>query len=289
MQTSPIQIESRTISNLKTLDYDTESLFKYAESLRAQYLQNQPFPHIAIDGMFPTDLLDMVISEIDPLKGVERNFYGAAAKSCFTKRFKGGDATQFFLTELNSAEFITFLEKLTGIEGLVPDPYFEGGGIHKIRRGGFLKVHTDFNSYKKLKLDRRVNILIYLNKEWKEEYGGALELWSEDMKEAKQIIFPLYNRMVIFNSTDFSFHGHPDPLQCPPDRSRNSIALYYYTNGRPSNERNFRSGNTNYQARPNEKLGKPESVGDRVARKVLPSSAYNFIKEFAFRRAERKR
>ncbi|MCB9285156.1 MAG: 2OG-Fe(II) oxygenase [Lewinellaceae bacterium] len=138
---------------------------------------------------------------------------------------------------LNSQPFLEFLQNLTGIkETLIPDPYFEGGGYHQIKPGGFLKVHVDFHKHKMMDLDRRVNVLVYLNEDWKEEYGGHFELWERDMSQCVTRIAPLFNRMAIFSTTDYSWHGHPDPLACPPDRSRRSLALYYYTNGRPASD-----------------------------------------------------
>lgn len=168
-----------------------------------------------------------------------------------------GWATRSLIAELNSAEFLQFLEALTGIEGLIADPYYEGGGIHEIRRGGFLKIHTDFNYHKKLKLDRRINVLLYLNDDWDESYGGELELWNQDMSTCIRKIQPIINRLVVFSTTDTSFHGHPVPLTCPEDRSRRSLALYYYTNGRPESEVEFKhSVSTNYQQRPGEVFDK---------------------------------
>ena len=110
--------------------------------------------------------------------------------------------------------------------------------MKKKKKGGFLKVHSDFNLHPQLNLNRRLNLLLYLNKDWKEEWGGHLELWDKDMKSCKVKISPNFNKLVIFNTTDYSFHGHPNPLACPEDVTRKSLALYYYTNGRPSNEIN---------------------------------------------------
>ncbi|MBS1624221.1 MAG: 2OG-Fe(II) oxygenase [Bacteroidetes bacterium] len=137
---------------------------------------------------------------------------------------------------LNSQPFLDFLTELTGIENLLPDPSLAGGGYHEIKPGGFLKIHSDFNKHPVYKLDRRLNVLIYLNKDWKEEYGGHFELWDTDMTHCVTKIAPLFNTMALFSTTSRSYHGHPNVLTCPPDRSRKSIALYYYTNGRPQHE-----------------------------------------------------
>jgi len=151
--------------------------------------------------------------------------------------FYFGIETKQLMAFLNSAYFLQFLQKLTGIkEQLIGDPYFIGGGQHEIKRNGLLKIHADFNKHPTLNLDRRVNVLIYLNKNWDESYGGHFELWDENMESCKKRISPRFNTIAIFSTTDFSFHGHPNPLNCPENRSRKSLALYYYSNGRPAEE-----------------------------------------------------
>ena len=139
--------------------------------------------------------------------------------------------TRQFLYALNSASFLKFLEELTGIDGLLGDPQFEGGGLHQIPAGGKLAIHVDFNRHSYYGLDRRLNLLVYLNKNWKEEYGGHFELWDRDMKQMMTKVAPLFNRIVIFTTSHISFHGHPDPLNCPSNVTRKSLALYYYTVG----------------------------------------------------------
>jgi len=151
---------------------------------------------------------------------------------------KFGPKTKVLMHFLNSEPFLMFLSDLSGITNLIADPYFEGGGCHQIKPGGMLKIHADFNKHRTLGLDRRLNFLIYLNKDWKEEYGGHFELWKTDMSESRAKILPIFNRVAMFSTTDYSFHGHPDKLNCPEDRSRKSLALYYYTNGRPKEEVN---------------------------------------------------
>src|SRR5262249_18302342 len=116
------------------------------------------------------------------------------------------------LQEFNSWKFLRYLEELTSIEGLLPDPYFTGGGIHQILKGGILDIHTDFNEYRKLGIYRRLNVLIYLTKDWKETYGGCLELWDNAPKlggKCFKAIAPIFNRFVAFETDKTSFHGHP--------------------------------------------------------------------------------
>ena len=145
---------------------------------------------------------------------------------------------------------------MTRIENLIADPHFEGGGLHQIVSGGKLAVHADFNKHTYFKLDRRLNMLIYLNKNWRDEYGGHFELWDRNMTKMVSKVAPLFNRVVIFTTSKDSYHGHPDPLTCPPDMTRKSLALYYYTNGIADvgDEQSSGSHSTLFQARPGERF-----------------------------------
>jgi hypothetical protein len=236
---------------------DTSELLEQDISAWSEsYRTARPYPHIVLDGLFPVQLLDRVLEEIKALQvEPEKNIYGSFRKHRTSELRRMGPTTRRFIEELNSAPFIEFLERLTGIEHLVPDPHLEGGGIHQIGNGGFLKVHTDFNWHRKLNLHRRLNILIYLNPGWKEEWNGALELWDQEMKAAHQKIAPVFGRTVVFSTTDHSYHGHPDPLTSPDGVLRNSIALYYYSAERPREEVAFDASTmTNYRERPNERF-----------------------------------
>lgn len=220
------------------------------------YSAADPFPHIVIDGLFPDDALRQVVAEIarDEIEP-EKEFYGSFRKRKTSDIARLGPAARRLIEELNGPAFLQFLEKLTGIEALVPDPYLEGGGVHQIGTGGFLKVHTDFNWHKKLSLHRRLNALLYLNEGWKEDWAGQLELWDASMTACRQRIAPLFNRLVVFSTTDTSYHGHPDPLRAPEGVYRNSVALYYYTVARPAGETAFgKSVMTNYRERPAERF-----------------------------------
>ena len=211
-----------------------------ATPLRDRYAAAEPFPHIVLDGLFDDEALDAVLREFPGPDGMKwRQFDSPLEKKLgyYHETSNISKTVREFLNDMNSFEMLLWLEALTGIEGLIPDPYFGGGGLHQIEPGGFLKVHADFNVHPKLKLDRRLNMLIYLNKEWREEYGGQLELWDRDGKTCRKKILPTFNRTVVFSTTDTSFHGHPHPLKSPPGITRKSVSLYYYTAGRPADER----------------------------------------------------
>lgn len=217
---------------------DSEHFNKLAKKNRDSYVEAKPFPHIYFDDVFPEELLNEIVSEFPNSKQIDWETFQNKneVKLASREEEKFGDVTRHFIHILNSKTFISFLEELTGIRNLIPDPNLDGGGLHQILRGGLLKIHADFNKHPKTELDRRLNVLIYLNKDWQEEYGGNFELWDENMERAVVKILPLFNRMAIFSTTSKSYHGHPDPLNCPENRSRKSIAMYYYTNGRPQEE-----------------------------------------------------
>ncbi len=218
--------------------FDSASLQERAERLKNTYAQARPFPHIVLDQFFSEEVLESLLAEFPGPEDIQwlQLQHENSKKLASKNEEQLGPASRAFIHQLNSSAFIAFLEKLTGIEGLIPDPHLWGGGLHQILKGGFLNIHADFNKHTRLKLDRRINLLVYLNKDWKEEYGGHIQLWSRDMKQCIQKILPVFNRCVIFSTTDFSYHGHPEPLTCPEDRSRKSLALYYYSNGRPLQE-----------------------------------------------------
>jgi Rps23 Pro-64 3,4-dihydroxylase Tpa1-like proline 4-hydroxylase len=210
------------------------------KALHDRYATAEPFPHIVLDGLFDEEALDAVLRDFPDRNAMKwREFDSPLEKKLGYSHETStiSKTVREFLNEMNSFEMLLWLEALTGIEGLIPDPYFGGGGLHQIEPGGFLKIHADFNVHPKLKLDRRLNMLVYLNKDWRDDYGGHLELWDRDEAACREKILPLFNRTVVFSTTDTSFHGHPHPLNSPPGTSRKSVSLYYYTSGRPESER----------------------------------------------------
>jgi hypothetical protein len=220
--------------------FDRERLYSLAESERVQYSSAQPFPHVVIDGLVPDGVLDSVVDEFPAPTERWRHFddenqrkYGGGVLELDL-----GPTIRNVMAEFNSSAFVDFLQILTAIEEpLIPDPHFRGGGLHQIEPGGYLEVHADFNRHPTFELDRRVNVLLYLNRDWRPQWGGQLELWDQSMSRAERRIEPVFNRMVVFSITDTAFHGHPDALRSPTGRPRRSLAFYYYSNGRPATER----------------------------------------------------
>ena len=198
--------------------------------LRSRYVNASPFPHIVLDDFVDAALLRKVVDEFPSSDG--RTHFDRPQERLKYQYGPGdwtGYTTQNLFALFNSAAFVTFLEEMTGFDGLITDASYKGGGLHETKRGGHLGIHADFNLHKKLGLIRQLNLLVYLNDDWSPDYGGHLELWDREMKACEVSVAPEMGRAVVFTTALDSFHGHPDPLTCPPDRSRRSMALYYYT------------------------------------------------------------
>lgn len=201
-------------------------------ALAREYRQNEPFPHIHLPD-FLDPLTAQAIADEFPspntaawtqYKHHNENKMGMAKRELFPPGLRA------VAHELNSLEFVAWLSQLTGIPGLIADPSLEGGGLHQSARGGFLNVHTDFSNHHYQKnWRRRVNVIVYLNPGWQESWGGAIEFWEPSMRRCAAKYPPLLNHTVIFTTDERSLHGFADPLLCPEDVTRKSLAFYYYT------------------------------------------------------------
>jgi len=233
-------MDNLTTKYTDILSESFQNLKEIALKEKENYLNAKPFPNIVLKDFFNNSFLTSILNEFPDLSKInETQKYNAKNEIKLSNKDyeKFPRTIKSFFDFLNSNIFLDFLQNLTSIkEKLVSDPHLEGGGLHEIKSGGVLKIHTDFNRHPFLDLDRRVNVLIYLNKNWKDSYGGHLELWNKNMSSCEKKILPSFNTMAIFSTTDFSNHGHPDPLDCPHNMSRKSIALYYFSSGRPREE-----------------------------------------------------
>jgi len=216
------------------------------------YRTAQPFPHGLYTGLLSQDLLHEATREIlralniiDPKIWLIKRTPTSRKLSC-NKIHKIGPSVVKIHDQLMSEYFTKLLSNLTGIEHLVGDDTLDGAGVHAIRRGGFLNVHADFNYHKVLQKYRRVNILLYLNEDWPASYGGNLELWNRTMTKCAAFYEPLFGHCVIFTSSDYSYHGHPAPLNCPKNRYIISIAADHYTKEK-GNETDEKCHSTLYQ------------------------------------------
>lgn len=214
------------------LAFDVAAAQETGKELAEAYQSAQPFPHTVIDDFLPRSVINYCLANFPKELDVDGREFDRDQER-YKRSYQPDNLADARLRELfytfNSRPFLKIVENITGIKGLIPDPYFQGGGFHEIGQGGHLSVHADFNHHKPMNLERRVNVLIYLNDDWEEKNGGMLELWDEGMTEMVQSVVPIANRCVMFSTTGESYHGNPQPIDHPDGRTRKSIALYYYT------------------------------------------------------------
>ena len=212
-----------------------------------QFRQATPFPHVVIDEFLPREVIARLIDEFPGEDDIEWFAWGPGRTSPLPKaklnKLGQSDERRFppfirhFMAQLLSASFVEFVEGLSGMKGLIVDPTHRGCGLHSTGHGGRLMIHTDVNRHPhgRKNLHQVLNLILYLNEDWKDEYNGHLELWTRDRKPGKKIL-PCANRAILFETSTQSYHGHPQPLNCPPGRRRNSIAVYYYCFDRPPSD-----------------------------------------------------
>jgi Rps23 Pro-64 3,4-dihydroxylase Tpa1-like proline 4-hydroxylase len=212
--------------------FDNERYAQIAYDNHKNYINNNPFPHIYIDNFLPNDIAIILSRAYPKLKESESSFKLHSNKNV-QRHFledvrKFSDPLRVFANAISSRSFLLFLEVLSGIKAIIPDPYFLGGGAMITGRGGFLNVHADFNWNQKLQLWRKINVLFYLTEDWQEDWKGNLELWSINKIHKEKAIAPFFNRVVIFTTTSNSFHGQPEPLECPLENPRKVFSAFYY-------------------------------------------------------------
>jgi hypothetical protein len=263
--------------------FDRDSLLEKAREHRDAYRGAAPFPHAVIDDFLPEPVVRAIVDEF-PDRSAPRwhRFDEPRQKKLASSGEAGlGPLTRHVLAQFNSAAFLSFLEELTGIERLVADPWFEGGGLHQIVPGGLLKVHVDFSRHARTGLYRRLNVLLYLNDDWRPEWGGNLELWNADVSRCERSVVPFLNRLALFETSDISYHGHPDPLACPDDRTRKSMALYYYTPDPPAAHAGAEHS-TVFRRRPGERI--PVTIRE-LGEQLCPPIVLNAFERITRRRA----
>ncbi|MCE9621641.1 MAG: 2OG-Fe(II) oxygenase [Actinomycetia bacterium] len=213
------------ILNLRTLE-------DRLPALREQYQSAQPYAHIAIDDVLTAPALAGAYSDFAKLDPTDWTNYLHVNERKFAnkKPETWGTTLREIQAALSTPRFLSFLSQLTGFEALLPDPTLDGGGLHRTLRGAHLNIHADFTAHHTNRhWRRRVNLLLYLNPEWHDDWGGDLQIWDRDVSACQAKVAPLGNRIFLFSTDEHSFHGHPEPLNCPEGVARQSMALYYFT------------------------------------------------------------
>jgi hypothetical protein len=224
------------------VQYTQKELKKIAEESCAKLLSvknnvnffEKPFKHLYVDNFFPLEFAEMCLRFFPEVNATD---WDAAKDDDIEVKFRTKWESEFDSPDgivsavriLNSSIFLNAMSVAMGIAKIVPDPYFSGGGLNVTNRGGLLDVHVDGNYHDASGLNRRLNAILYLNHGWENSWGGEFGLYDETGDNCVKKIAPLFNRLVIFDSNDKSFHGLPDPVKFPLQTPRRSIILYYYT------------------------------------------------------------
>ncbi len=260
------------MSDPETTIFDHEGWGRRLPNLALAYRGAEPFPHVVLDELLAAPVAERMRREFPSVaegewiqyRHVNERKYGRRDRASF------GPSLGAAVDELSSPRFVSFLERLTGIEGLLADPSLEGGGLHQSERGGFLNLHADFTVHPHRRTwRRRVNVLLYLNRDWPEAWGGHLELWDHAVTRPVRRVSPIHNRAVIFNTDRGSIHGHPEPLACPEGETRKSLALYYFT----AEPDRAPARSTDYRPRPGD-----GARGLLIRADAMALRAYNHVK-----------
>lgn len=249
-----------------------ETAAPYAQA----YQSGEPYHHICIDNFLPEAVMEKVLADVATLPQAEESFSRAQEnlKSSYIPE-RLPEYTKNLFYAFNSRPFLQFLEEMTGIKGLIADPYYIGAGVHKTLNGGHLDIHADFNVHGHMRVERRLNVLIYLNRDWQEDWGGCFEIWDNDMTQKMAHFVPTFNRMVCFSTGSDTFHGNPEPVNHPDGEARQSIALYYYT---ATWDDTRKEHTTLFKPRPGSKDQKDRVIARRaLVQDLLPPALYRKI------------
>ena len=220
------------------IDYDRLEA-QFADLQKQWNDPKKPFRYLVYEDFFSPEAAEQLLAaypDVTTGNWDGTTYINQKNKFALTKFGTEHPLLQQAFDEFNSPKFLSKVEQITGIADLIGDEELFGGGLHQSVSGAFLDVHVDFNYHQTTRYHRRMNAIVYMNKDWRAEYNGYLELWN--MKDKKQLenIAPVFNRCVIFETNEVSYHGHPKPLAAPGGITRKSLAVYYYTKERPSHE-----------------------------------------------------
>ena len=224
-----INLDSKNISS------NFGSWINTLNELKNEFDQNPPFPNLLIKDFFNHELVEALYDAFpDKTNQNWCIYHNPLEKKYSMNKFEDLPIFKKLIDLLNSSEFISYMKTIAGIENLESDPYFHGTGLHFHPKGGKLDMHLDYSVHPISGKERRVNLIVYLNKNWNPEYGGELQLWDSEFTKPIKKISPEFNSAILFRTSDISYHGLPFPIQCPEDSGRKSIAIYYLSDLRPN-------------------------------------------------------
>jgi Rps23 Pro-64 3,4-dihydroxylase Tpa1-like proline 4-hydroxylase len=228
-----------------------ESFFKEEnlQELKKQFDSATPYRHLAIDNFLSEAFANSLYDKFPPIDALNKHYNGLNEQKSEGSNFTNYDEVFSTLRkEVASERMSKALETITGIKGLFTTDDALGSGVHQGSNGSYLDVHIDFNIHHLRDLHRRLNLLVFLNKNWKEEYGGKVELWNENVTQLGKAYLPSFNRCVIFETSEISYHGY-SRINVPEGETRKSFYTYYYT---PIGDYKGKYHDTVFKARPEE-------------------------------------
>jgi hypothetical protein len=190
-----------------------------------------------------TKRLKYELNELFDFKKSEFKFFdrnGSAMYEWCKYTKKETPAAYALFSYFHSTEFVRYLEEITNINGLIPDIHLHGAGYMRCGNGDSLKIHTDFNWQNDIKLNRALNLVIYLNENWEEEWNGDIQFWDKKNTNCVKSYFPKWGNAIMWQYDELGFHGHPNPIQCPTGQFRDGFRFFYYTSN-STNENPHRS------------------------------------------------
>ncbi len=221
------------------------------QKLKKNYKNADPFDHVILDNFWTKKVAKELEKEIRNFNR-DKKYNVIKYDNAIEKKITCNDYDKFPPTVyrafsfLNSLKFVNFIQKITGIKSLITDIGLHGGGLHIHPNGGKLNVHKDYSIHPKLKKERRLNLIVYMADNWKDKWGGNLELWSHDKLHNKPLnlikkIKNKFNRAILFDTSQNSWHGLPNSIKLPKGKKRQSMAVYYLSEPRPKAENRQRA------------------------------------------------
>lgn len=201
------------------------------------YLGASPFPHMIIDDFLPEKIIQQLVEEFPANDDkiwdrVNNKSIQVKLRSNWVSFSDVQPTTLSLINFLNSGPVLKLIAEISNIKHLISDPYLTGGGLNLMERDGHLAIHSDGNWHDDMQLHRRLNVILFLNKDWKKEWKGDLEFWDKDLTQCQKAIAPIYNRLAVFTTHDYTFHGVPQYIKCPKNQGRKSVIQYYYTSAK---------------------------------------------------------
>jgi len=234
------------LPTIPAFSFSKPRMRELAAQLNPLFTSAEPFHHVVIEDFLPDDIARAIAAEFpttaEPIwrvagPGDTRHSGDPDVEKISCSNIDAfPPLTRHVVNEFNSGVMVEFIEGLSGFSNICTDPSLYGAGLHSTGRGGRLMIHADASRHRNTKLHQVVNMIYYCTPDWQPEWRGDLELWDRDCTRCEKSVSPKFNSALFFRAGTNSYHGHPHPVESPPGIRRNSIAIYYYTTDRPTDE-----------------------------------------------------